>query len=181
MLMKDHIMIIQQLIFIQIELNYYAHERPYYDYTTANIYASSKPIYHSCYPTDLIHPENTPITSDPFLGNYEETLYSRGYLYNRYYHIEDELGNKSSLKILNTIPFEILDEANSLPGKLYRIEMLFAFPVFWIVDYVGDEKEINIPDNIDGIFVAGIGYGAFHDRNVDNTLKLVVNKGRNSI
>ncbi len=160
----------------QIELNYYANERPYYDYTTANIYASSKPIYHSCYPTDLIHPENTPITSDPFLGNYEETLYSRGYLYNRYYHIEDELGNKSSLKILNTIPFEILDEANSLPGKLYRIEMLFAFPVFWIVDYVGDEKEINIPDNIDGIFVAGIGYGAFHDRNVDNTLKLVVDE-----
>ena len=56
----------------QIELNYYANERPYYDYTTANIYASSKPIYHSCYPTDLIHPENMPITSDLFLGDYEK-------------------------------------------------------------------------------------------------------------
>ena len=53
-------------------MNYYAHERPYYDYTTANIYTSSKPIYHSCYPTDLIHPENMPITSDPFLGDYEK-------------------------------------------------------------------------------------------------------------
>ena len=159
----------------QIELDYYAHERPYYDYTTANIYASSKPIYHSCYPTDLIHPANMPIISDPFLGDYEKNLYIRRENHNTYSFIEDELGNINTQKIVNTVPHDFDDRYADKTFTSF-LEYLFSVPTFWIVDYVGDEKEINIPDNIDGIFVAGIGYGAFHDRNVNSKITLNVNK-----
>ena len=168
--LKDEINTIE---FRTIDLNYFAHERPYYDYKTADIYSNSKPIYHSGYPVDLIRPENMPITSDPFLGDYEKNLYIRSENYNQYPFIEDEIGNISTQKVVNTLPrgFEDPYSYNHFSSML---QYLFSVPTFWIVNYTGDDKEVFIPDNIDGIFVAGIGYGAFHDRNVKNKLKLKV-------
>ena len=102
-------------------------------------------------------------------------MYIRRENHNTYSFIEDELGNINTQKIVNTVPHDFDDRYADKTFTSF-LEYLFSVPTFWIVDYVGDEKEINIPDNIDGIFVTGIGYGAFHDRNVDNTLKLVVDE-----
>lgn len=133
-------------------------DAPYYDYRTADILDSDKPLYHSCYPFDMINPEKIPINSDMFNEeNWGENVYI---ISSRYGHnlpsdenfIEDEYGLVQSRHHYF---------ATDMDCDLVYANYAFNNPSFWVVGCDGETDDVRIKNKIDNILVAGIGYAAF--------------------
>lgn len=140
---------------------------PYYDYQTADIKATDKPIYHSCYPIDMLHPERFPITeNDVSLANWANNTIRYGQTY--------PIALDETFSTSKTIYNVILDVNEK--WNVCKMDNMYVWEnsCFWVV---GHTDELNLPTSestiplntvtipalIDGIPVAGIGYGALSE------------------
>ncbi len=145
-------------------------DAPYYDYKTADIYDPNRPIYHSCYPIDMINPEKFPVNALMFNEeNFSENVQFFGRRFGKIGLYEDENGLvQSDMNFIATNAdadyFNVISYMDS--------DYAFYNPCFWVVGCdeelrMNQEKrsEIKIKSIIDDILVVGIGYGAFVDLN----------------
>lgn len=146
-------------------------DAPYFNYETATITDPERPIYHSAYPIDMLHPEDFPITkSDLYEDNWSSLSYqSLSYTTNRGVLLDDTYSTQP--KIFNPVTCG----ENDVMFALNNVDRNYVWEnsCFWVVGSTDDLKStkedeyvmtsIKIPSMINGIVVAGIGYGALND------------------
>ena len=148
-------------------------DAPVYDYKTADITAEDKPIYHSCYPIDMLHPEKY-VISDSDLSKENWLKYSyQAVEYSTCLSLDENY--TTITKYFNPVTKCTRDEMAAFPINRIDKNYIWDNPCFWVVGATdelkkpADEEEsfiitsIDIPRTIDGVVVAGIGYGALKD------------------
>lgn len=123
-------------------------DAPLFDSNNLNLNDKNKPVYHAYYPVNMLDTRNLEPIDE---SNFRE-LTSFGYKF-------DE--NK---KLNSTLKYYDVSHLGESFDEKYKIAIDYCFKeaAFWVVGVIDNATSITIKSEINGVPVAGIGYGALH-------------------